>query len=239
MASPPAAKLLGDTVYAELRAMILSSRFKPGQKLVDRELAHDLRVSRMPVLRALSRLERDGLVVKRARRGYLVVDLDAKQVADLYDLRIALEAFAIRLATERATPSDLDELHRILRTLDVYSRDPAQRGEEIRLGLRVHTGIAQATGNSFLYDTLLRLLERMWPFIWIEVLYEDPSAAEATRDEHRALVSLIADKRADEAEEILRRHLETAKEHIVKILRARENFYHAMPLPFMEEDGSR
>jgi DNA-binding GntR family transcriptional regulator len=86
---------------------------------------------------------------------------------------------------------------------------------------------------------LLRLLERMWPFIWIEVLYEDPSTAEATRDEHRALISLIAHKRADEAEDVLRRHLQTAKEHILKILTARENFYEEMPLPFAEWDGSR
>jgi len=219
--------------------MILANQVKPGQKLVDRELARQLRVSRMPVLKALSRLQHDGLVTNRTRRGYFVADMDAKQAADLYDLRTTLEVLAIRLAIERATTGDLDELRDILGTLDKYGRDPARRGDEIRLSLRVHTVIARASNNTFLYDALMRLLARMWPFIWVEVLYEDALAANTTREEHRALVSLISENRPDEAEEVLRRHLQTAKDHIINILKARDDFYQEVPLPFSDGDGLR
>jgi len=219
--------------------MILANQVKPGQKLVDRELARQLRVSRMPVLKALSRLQHDGLVTNRTRRGYFVADMDAKQAADLYELRTPLEVLAIRLAAERATAGDLEELRDILGTLDKYGRDPARRGDEIRLSLRVHTVIARASNNAFLYDALMRLFARMWPFIWVEVLYEDVLAANTSREEHRAFVSLIAEKRPDEAEEVLRRHLQTAKDHIINILKARENFYQEIPLPFNDGDSPR
>jgi DNA-binding GntR family transcriptional regulator len=85
----------------------------------------------------------------------------------------------------------------------------------------------------------MRLLARAWPFIWVEVLYEDALAANTTREEHRALVSLISEKRPDEAEEVLRRHLQTAKDHIINILKARENLYQEIPSPFNDADGRR
>ncbi len=226
-------RAISESVYASLKERILSSNhLKPGQKLLDRDLAKELGVSRTPVREALSRLEQEGLVHNRAGKGYFVGEMDAKQVADLYDLREILEAQAIRLAAERATSSDLGELTEVLATLtevlatlDEYRDNPAKRGEEIKVGLRVHEIIARASGNAFLHDTLVRLLDRMQFFIWIEMLYEDPKAAELTRREHTAFLALIREGQADQAEALVRAHIRTAKEHILKILKAREVFY--------------
>ena len=83
------------------------------------------------------------------------------------------EVHAIRLAAQRARPEDLGELRELLTTLETYRDDPSKRGAEIKLGLGVHEIIARASGNSFLHETLARLLNRMRFFIWIETLYED------------------------------------------------------------------
>jgi len=217
-------------VYSSIKEMILSRQLKPGYKISDRDLAAELRVSRTPVRHALSRLEQEGLLEIRASKGYFVPDMDAAQVADLYALREVLEVHAIRLAVERATPSDLDELAEVLATLDKYRDDPAKRGEEIRVGLRIHEIIARASGDIFLYETLTRLLNRMHFFMWMETINEDPEAAELPRREHSGLLAVIRERRADEAEALVRRHIQTAKQHIVKILEAREAFYqHSSP----------
>lgn len=218
-------RAIADSVYNHLKDMILSNHLKPGQKLLDRDLASELGVSRTPVREALSRLEQDGLVDNRAGKGYFVADMDAKQIADLYDLREMLEALAVRLVAERATLSDLAQLEGVLATLEEYRDNPAKRGEEIKVGLRIHETIARASGNAFLHETLVRLLDRMQFFIWMEMLYEDRQAADLTRTEHKALLVLIREKRADEAEALIRTHVRTAKQHILKIVRAREAFY--------------
>lgn len=226
-------------VYSKLKDMILSSRLKPGHKLSDRDLAAELKVSRTPVRHALSRLEQDGLVENRVGKGYFVTELDASQVADLYALREVLEAHAIRLAAERATSPDLNELAGILALLEKYRDDPSMRGEEIRVGLRVHEIIARASGDAFLHETLVRLLNRMYSFIWMETLNEDPEAAELTRREHTALVALTREGRADEGEALVRRHIQTSKQHMVKILEAREAFYqHSDPRAVLAERSS-
>jgi len=73
-----------DSAYARLRDLILSNEFRAGQKLVDRDLAQQLGVSRTPVREALGRLAMMGLVEARSRRGYYVRQYTAEEMTDLY-----------------------------------------------------------------------------------------------------------------------------------------------------------
>ncbi len=209
--------------YSAIKDMILAGQLKPGHKLSDQDLAAELGVSRTPVRHALNRLAQDGWLDDA--KGYHVADPDAKQVADLYALREVLEAHAVRLAVERATSTDLQELAGVIETLDLLGRDSARRGEEIRVGLRIHEIIARASGDTFLHETTVRLLNRMHLFIWMDTINEDPQAAELTRREHRDLLHLVRSGQADEAEALIRRHIRTAKLGILKILAARDAFY--------------
>jgi len=84
--------------------MIVTNALLTGQKLVDRELAQQLGVSRTPVREALGRLSMTGLVEKRIRRGYYVSKFSAEQVSDLYEFRKILEVNAARLAAQNAQP---------------------------------------------------------------------------------------------------------------------------------------
>lgn len=223
---------ISDEVHTHLRNQILSNHLKPGQKLVDRDLAKALGVSRTPVREALIRLHHEGLVESRQGKGYSVVDIDAQQAADLYDLREVLEGRAIRLAMERAKPEDLNELAEVLATLETYRNVPEKRGEEIKLGLSIHKIIARASGDAVLHEILVRLLDRMLLFIWLESISEDPELAEATRREHAAFLTVIREKRTEDAEALVRTHIQKAKEHMLRMIKAREAFYeeiNAMP----------
>ena len=101
-----------DTVGAELayrrvRTAIVENRYPPGQRLVEQRLAEELGLSRTPVREALRMLEAEGLVVSRRNRGAMVRPLSATEVVDLYGLRIRLESYAVEVATERATETEL------------------------------------------------------------------------------------------------------------------------------------
>lgn len=221
-------------VYGTIKDRILTGQFKPGNRLSDQELAAELGVSRTPVRHTLNRLAQEGLLDESKGKGYYVADLDAQQVADLYALREVLEAHAVRLAVERATSSNIEELKEVLAALEKLSDDSSKRGEEIRVGLRIHEIIARASGHAFLHETMVRLLNRMHFFIWMDTLNEDPQAADLTRREHRDLLDFIRSGKPDEAEALIRSHIRTAKQGILKILAARDAFYQPAKAGFVE-----
>ncbi|MGE0714165.1 MAG: GntR family transcriptional regulator [Alphaproteobacteria bacterium] len=113
---------LPDVAYAHVRKEILAGELAPGAALRQEEIAQRLAISRLPVREALARLESEGLVVLRPRRGYVVADLDPEDIVDLFDIRAMLEERAGRLATERRGPEDVAALEAILADIDRIGR---------------------------------------------------------------------------------------------------------------------
>jgi DNA-binding GntR family transcriptional regulator len=120
-----------DRAYVEIRRAIVEGRYGPGERLVEQRIAADLEVSRTPVREALRRLEAEGLVVVSRNRGAEVRRLDATDVADLYDLRARLEAYAAELAAERATPDDVSAIRRAVDDFDAAVRAVGRRGPDL------------------------------------------------------------------------------------------------------------
>src|SRR5262245_63600525 len=96
--------------YEAVRAAIVEGRYAPGHRLVEQGIAAELGLSRTPVREALRMLQAEGLVVSERNRGAMVRPLSSTEVVDLYGLRIRLESYAVELATERATETELGEL---------------------------------------------------------------------------------------------------------------------------------
>ncbi|MGY4501660.1 DNA-binding GntR family transcriptional regulator [Bradyrhizobium sp. GM24.11] len=215
---------LSDVVFDHLKAMILGHELRPGMKLVDRAIARDLGVSRTPVREALGRLAEIGILENR-ERGCYVASADSRQVSDLYYLREILEVGAVELAAKNAKPADIQELRDILQRLEKLQADSARKGDEIRVGLTIHQVLARASGNGALKQNIDRLLDQMLTFIWIEVLNESEEAAAASHREHTLLVDLVEAGRGQEAAEVIRAHLHAAKEHVIKVMRAREALF--------------
>ena len=102
--------LLRDDVYGRLRDAIIDGTFEPGEQLRDGELAQWLGVSRTPFREAVAVLASEGLVDIRPYRGFSVHRPTAQEIDDLYQLRRALESFAIRLAVENVSNADIARL---------------------------------------------------------------------------------------------------------------------------------
>jgi DNA-binding GntR family transcriptional regulator len=209
---------LAARAYAELKKRLLMGEWHPKQRLIEEELCELLGMSRTPLRSALARLEHDGLLVARNRRGYEVVAPDARTLADLHALRETLEIRAAELAAGRRTRSDLTALDALLGQL-LRLQGKGKWEEEVRVGIDVHRLVARASGDRFLSDTLNRLYDRLALAVWV-----DPSVAAdltAARGEHRAIVHALRAGDAARVRRVVRRHSRRSKRLAVVAARAR------------------
>ena len=121
---------LADTVYAALRQAILEREFVPGEPLTEGDLSRRFRVSRTPVREALAKLERDRLVRVVPKKGAFVRALSHDEIRDLYEVREALEALAVRLATPHLSREELEDFEARFREL--RARGPRAAYTEVR-----------------------------------------------------------------------------------------------------------
>ena len=220
-----------DSVYARLRDMILANVLRSGQKLVDRDLADQLGVSRTPVREALGRLAMMGLVEARSRRGYYVRQYTAEDVSDLYEFRHVLEVSAARLAARNATPEHIEKFRRILDDLDQLAADPVSHAKSVELDLEIHNLIAAASGNASLEEAIRNLMDKVMCFIWVD--WGDPRSASpdtvaAAHQEHRDMNSKIIEGDPEGAAEAIGAHIDHASEALAGILIARESLQNAV-----------
>ena len=103
-------KPLRELVFDALREAILSGTLKPGDRLMEVQLAEEMGVSRTPVREAIRKLELEGLVVMVPRKGAYVSGLSLKDAADLFEIRQSLEGLAASLAAERITDEEIKML---------------------------------------------------------------------------------------------------------------------------------
>ncbi len=120
-------KPIREIIYEYLRQAILDGDIKPGERLVERDIAEKLGASRTPVREALRKLESEDFVVYIARKGMIVKGINIHEVDELYSIRKALESLAIRCAIKNITSQQLAELEKIVAALEMEEKgDGAQ-----------------------------------------------------------------------------------------------------------------
>jgi DNA-binding GntR family transcriptional regulator len=145
---------LNTGVYEKIKVMIARREIEPGTRLVQQALAKKLKVSPTPVIEALRRLERDGLVTHIPNLGSFVRQTTVEDVCEIYCLRRALETEACRLFTIRASEDEKRELRALKERMD----DAAANGEIARFletDLKFHMYIVQGAG----VDRLREMIE--------------------------------------------------------------------------------
>jgi DNA-binding GntR family transcriptional regulator len=199
-----------------LREAILTGRYRPGERLVQEELAEAFGISRIPLREALRRLEGEGLVVITPNRGAVVRPLGPKDVVDLYDLRLALETLAIRRAAARYV-----DLRESTARRDAEARRAMQNGSLttlFHLDRDYHAELAAASDNQHLIDALgaqwSQIMRVMHAYLQIETY------PPAVWDDHRAIAEAIAHGDAEAAVQRLQRHLIFSRDRILEHLRA-------------------
>ena len=118
---------LSENLFNELRSDILKGKLKPGEKITEQRVCNEYSVSRTPVREAFQKLEIDGLIETIPNRGAFVVGITHRDIQDMYELRKAYEAIAVRWAIERITDEEFAALKEAYEFMEFYTM---KRSEE-------------------------------------------------------------------------------------------------------------
>jgi len=203
------ASLLADRAYVAIRDLIVSLRLAPGSLIDERRLVESLGIGRTPVREALRRLAQEQLVEVFPRRGMFVTGVDVKDLARISEVRAALEPEAARLAAERASDEERDDLAAL--------GDQIKRGADLMsLDERIHRAVYAAAHNDLLEKTLGEyyvLALRIW-MIALDRAEDLEDAVEA----HRDLIEAIVVANGDGAAEVMRAHVQGFEQAMRKVL---------------------
>ncbi len=172
--------------------------FRPGDRLVESELAEKFGVSRTPIREALQRLETQG-VLARDGRSLVVASLDHDQLGELYVVRAELEGLAARLAAQHAAPEEI----RVLQEMTRKDREMMDRPDRLaRANRRFHRQIHLASHNRYLIQQLEMVHRSMALLATTSLAVEGRS--EAALDEHDAIVRAIGARDGEAADAAIR-----------------------------------
>lgn len=190
--------------YGLILEAIDTGAYKPGDRLVESELAERFGVSRTPIREALQRLETQSLLA-RDGRSLIVASLDHNQLAELYVVRTELEGLAARLAARHAAREEVQLLRDMVEEDRAYLGDPEALS---RANRRFHKQIHLASHNRFLVQQL-DLVHRSMALLATTSLAVE-GRDEVALAEHDRIVSAIEAGDGDAADEALRTHISKA-----------------------------
>lgn len=206
----------GQDAYRRLVLEIRAGGLKPGDRLLEADLAKRLGISRTPVREAIRQLEADGLVVHVARVGAAVRSLDPGEVTELYEMRGVLEGTAARLAARAASDVEIEELGAINAEMAAARGDPARLYE---LNRQFHAALLDAARNRYLARSVAGLQKTLY-LLGPTTLEEDSRAVGAV-DEHEAVLAALRQRDEQGAELAMRRHVAVAHAIRLRQFRAR------------------
>jgi DNA-binding GntR family transcriptional regulator len=208
-------RLLTDQLFEQLSEAIVLGTFAPGAKLSEPRLAAQYGVSRGPLREAIRRLEERKLVTRAPRQGVRVVVPTPSDALELFTIREVLEGLAARNAAENATDAEINQLRAMLERHRVSLSEPdALVYWQATANSDFHFMIARVGRNQHLFDllcgeyyTLFRLYRMQHRIV--------PGRAQRALAEHERIVEAIADRDAELAELLMRRHIASARKGLI------------------------
>jgi DNA-binding GntR family transcriptional regulator len=210
-----------DDVYDVLRQSILSNRFKPGQRLPVDDIARQLGVSLTPVRHAIQQLATEGLIEIRPRSGTFVASLDISDIAETFDIRVALECLAAERAVVNATAEQLKHLRRLAWALSEPVESEADRTHHEEKNSELHCLLIECSGNRRLCD----MYESLKAHLQIARIHSADALGAAwdqrlkkEHAEHQEIVAALEARDCDRLVAVLRAHINRAKEDLIRTL---------------------
>jgi len=208
-------KPLREVVFNSIRGAIISGVLKPGERLMEVQLAEKMGVSRTPIREAIRKLELEGLVVMIARKGAYVADLSIKNITDVLEVRAALEGLASGLAALRMTEEEIKDLELTAKRFEQAMNSNDVEGI-IQTDIEFHEKIFKATRNEKLLQLTNSLMEQVQRF---RVMYLN-KAAKSTNliKEHYKIAEVISKRNREMAENISKIHIQNAEKDMMRLL---------------------
>ena len=200
-------------VFQKLREDILSGKYKEHEELKEVAIGEELGVSRTPVREAFRQLELEGLIRIVPNKGAYVTGITVKDVKDIYMIRSLLEGLCARLATEKITKEQLEEMEENIYLAEFHA-SKGHMDQMAELDNRFHDILYEACESKMLEHTLrdyhqyvLRVRQKT---------LATNTRGRASNNEHRQIMEAIKAGDADRAEQLANKHMLNAYENMVK-----------------------
>lgn len=223
---------LEDKIYDHLKAMIVQKTLLPGERFLLSRLSREMGVSRTPLVNALKRLAQEQLVEWVSRRGIYVRRFTKREMVDLYEVRVALEGLAARLAAERIDGAEADRLEEIFRDVDLRST-PAALRRYVELDREFHWRLVELSGNKQLVNALKAI--NMVIFAYQYGLLAR-TISESLR-EHRQILKALRGRDGETCERLMRAHHGRSAEQLRKEAEAEERMQTGGPAEISRSPG--
>jgi DNA-binding GntR family transcriptional regulator len=205
---------LAEQVYVQLKAELHDFKLVPGDRFSEAELGARLGVSRTPVREALFRLRNEGFLDLESKAGWFVRPIDFGKLEQLYDLRILLETASVsRLCARTQTVPALDDLKAVWLVSAGERKDDAR--EVGAFDEQFHATLVHAAGNSEIARVHWDVTERIRIIRHLD--FTRPDRIDATYAEHAKILRAVIQRKADQAQLLLKTHIEQSKAEVRKI----------------------
>ena len=210
---------LRDVVFNTLRQAILRGELKPGERLMEIQLANKLGVSRTPIREAIRKLELEGLVLMIPRKGAEVAEITEKSLRDVLEVRRALEELAVELVCEKITDEQIQDLKGAAEDFKASLKE----GDITRIAeadVKFHDVIYMATDNQKLIQLLNNLREQMYRYR-VEYLKRSDFHQQLI-DEHEEIIETIESGQKDRAVQVVCQHVDNQVEAVMDTIRTKK-----------------
>jgi len=213
-----------DRAYLQIKEGILKGIYKPGERLIERQVAEDLGISRTPIREAMFKLENHGFVKTVPRRGVVVAEISQDEVLDVFTILATLEALAFRLAAEKMDKFTAKKFSSMIERIDKllsYSDEQweSEKSYITDLQIRVNDILYGAAKSPRLYEILRGLYDYIRAFA--NIGYEVPGRLKEAVLEHRRILEAVRNQKVDVVEDLAKDHLANSKRAYLEALQAR------------------
>ena len=205
-----------DQVVAAIKEAILSGAIGPGDQIVESRMARQLG-SGIPLVReALVALEHQGFVQKTPYKGTTATKLEPRQIQEIFELRVVLEALAIEWARDKVTAEDIKQLKSLIGKMEQAAAN-LDLDQFYESDLDFHRKIWTLSGNSYLAEALERVVVPLFAFFVMKTKH-DPESYIESAEMHGKIVEALPNKSAVELRELMKASVSGWKDDMLKLL---------------------
>ena len=204
---------LYEDTYKIIKEAIVSGAIKPGDRIIESQLAESLKMSRTPIREALARLKNEGLIYRSMDRKLTVCQMSEQDMNELFDLRIVLEKYCGKLACINITEFELVNLKKNIEATKAANKN-LDYEKIIDLNTKFHDIIAKASHNYRLMSLLSNLREHIYRYRVVVIRNEKEITQ--SLEGHIEIYNALKNKEIDKIEFIVEKYILLAKESVVK-----------------------
>ena len=205
-----------EKVYNYLKSAILSGNFDPGERLTEEHLATKMKVSRTPVREALHKLESEGLITPRKKRGFIASRDSKEEVEELFELRAVLEGYALKLTSEKVSEKMLEQLDGFIEKAEEALRE--NRIDEVfKWNTRFHDTLHELVSDKYRLHHLIVNM-RKYVLRYRKDTLQYPDGGKRAIEGHRKIMLALRLRDAELCERIMREHIKEAREDALQTL---------------------